>query len=489
MRTNPPVQRPIQLAITALLAIFITGAFAALAPNAEAQALDAPSVCAVTNADAGAFVFWEAVSGANEYVYAAQYNNGPERYARTSESSIFLEKDLGRVTGMRVAAVSGGSTSNATLCSVDGQGGPPPATQPPQTQPPQTQPPQTQPPATQPPQTQPPATQPPATQPPQTQPPATQPPATQPPATQPPVDETPVEDVPETPADSEAPADEAPETPAEPEAPADEAPVETPTVDDTAHADNGNRCNAEQRGNSGKNANNGNRCNTEQRGNSGNAATGENNGNRCNAEQRGNSGKNANNGNRCNAEQRGNSAAAGMAASGRNCHAMTAADGVAIAWKPMADAAEYVYAIRVNGVTRYDRAQGSTSMIKGLPEGARVNVKVGAVYADGSYGAAVECGEATSPAAERGNGAENQSPCAAKALPGAILVEFDGLADAEQYAYTLSVNGGEIHYDIVEYTALKLDIGSGATGTVEVAPILADGSQGVSVSCGSKTAE
>ena len=430
MRTNPPVQRPIQLAITALLAIFITGAFAALAPNAEAQALDAPSVCAVTNADAGAFVFWEAVSGANEYVYAAQYNNGPERYARTSESSIFLEKDLGRVTGMRVAAVSGGSTSNATLCSVDGQGGPPPATQPPQTQPPQTQPP--------------------ATQPPQTQPPATQPPATQPPATQPPVDETPVEDVPETPADSEAPADEAPETPAEPEAPADEAPVETPTVDDTAHADNGNRCNAEQRGNSGKNANNGNRCN---------------------------------------AEQRGNSAAAGMAASGRNCHAMTAADGVAIAWKPMADAAEYVYAIRVNGVTRYDRAQGSTSMIKGLPEGARVNVKVGAVYADGSYGAAVECGEATSPAAERGNGAENQSPCAAKALPGAILVEFDGLADAEQYAYTLSVNGGEIHYDIVEYTALKLDIGSGATGTVEVAPILADGSQGVSVSCGSKTAE
>ncbi len=425
MRTNPPVQRPIQLAITALLAIFITGAFAALAPNAEAQALDAPSVCAVTNADAGAFVFWEAVSGANEYVYAAQYNNGPERYARTSESSIFLEKDLGRVTGMRVAAVSGGSTSNATLCSVDGQGGPPPATQPPQTQPPQTQPPATQPPAT-------------------------QPPATQPPATQPPVDETPVEDVPETPADSEAPADEAPETPAEPEAPADEAPVETPTVDDTAHADNGNRCNAEQRGNSGKNANNGNRCN---------------------------------------AEQRGNSAAAGMAASGRNCHAMTAADGVAIAWKPMADAAEYVYAIRVNGVTRYDRAQGSTSMIKGLPEGARVNVKVGAVYADGSYGAAVECGEATSPAAERGNGAENQSPCAAKALPGAILVEFDGLADAEQYAYTLSVNGGEIHYDIVEYTALKLDIGSGATGTVEVAPILADGSQGVSVSCGSKTAE
>ncbi len=433
-----------------------------LSTAAEAQAPAAPSVCAVTNADAGAFVFWEAVNGANEYVYATRYNNGPERYARSSESSLFLPADLGRVTAMRVAAVSGGATSNGIACSVDGQGGQPPATQPPQTQPPATQPP------------------------------ATQPPATQPPATQPPVDETPVEDVPETPADSEAPADEAPETPAEPEAPADEAPVETPTVDDTAHADNGNRCNAEQRGNSGKNANNGNRCNTEQRGNSGNsgnAATGENNGNRCNAEQRGNSGKNANNGNRCNAEQRGNSAAAGMAASGRNCHAMTAADGVAIAWKPMADAAEYVYAIRVNGVTRYDRAQGSTSMIKGLPEGARVNVKVGAVYADGSYGAAVECGEATSPAAERGNGAENQSPCAAKALPGAILVEFDGLADAEQYAYTLSVNGGEIHYDIVEYTALKLDIGSGATGTVEVAPILADGSQGVSVSCGSKTAE
>ena len=70
-------------------------------------------------------------------------------------------------------------------------------------------------------------------------------------------------------------------------------------------ANNGNRRNIENRGNSGNNAN---RRNIENRGNRGNNA---NNANRRNIENRGNSGNNASNANRGNIENRGNSGNSG----------------------------------------------------------------------------------------------------------------------------------------------------------------------------------
>ncbi len=320
-----------------------------LSTAAEAQAPAAPSVCAVTNADAGAFVFWEAVNGANEYVYATRYNNGPERYARSSESSLFLPADLGRVTAMRVAAVSGGATSNGIACSVDGQGGQPPATQPPQTQPPATQPPATQPPQTQPPATQPPATQPPATQPPATQPPATQPPATQPPQTQP------------------------------------------PTSGD--------------------------------------------------------------------------------------CSVQAGDIGVDVQWQAIDDAAEYVYAIRYAGNLRYDRVPGTSTQIAVAPHQI-VDVKISAVYADGSYSPAVECGSV------RTNNT-GSSACRVHAVEGAIIYEIDPVANATEYVYALVVDSSAVFYDRVDYTAIKLDIGSGGTGAVKVSAVFADGSYSPAVRCAS----
>ncbi len=392
MTKQPPKTKPPRVFGIGLLSVLLAGAMAIFATPAGAQAPAAPGVCAVTNAEAGAFVFWEAVDNATEYVYGAQYNNGPQRFGRTGESSIFIDAEQGRVTSMRVAAIAGGVTSNATDCSIDGQGGQPPVTQPPVTQPPVTQPPVTQPPVTQPPVTEPPVTQPPVTEPPVTEPPADEPPVVEPPAEEPAAEEEPAE--PEMP-DDEADNDEDPDEDSD----SDEA-----DDDDGRRGNNGNRCNAAERGRSGANDNMGNRCNAERRGNSANAnrpTNQANNGNRCNEQQRGNSGNNANNSNRCNVEERGNSAQAareGLARSGRPCHAVAGGNGVGIAWNPMAEAAEYVFAYRVNGLTRYDRANANSAVIQGLPEGAQVALRVGSVRADGSYGAAVDCGEVEAPA-------------------------------------------------------------------------------------------
>ena len=408
MTKHPPQTSPAKVSGFGLLSILLAAALAFFASPAEAQAPASPGVCAVTNAEAGAFVFWEAVDGATEYVYGARYNDGPQRFDRTSESSLFIDAEAGRITALRVAAITNGVTSNAIDCIIDGQGGPeqPPVTQPPVTQPPVTQPPVTQPPVTEPPVTEPPVTEPPVVDPPTDEPPVIEPPVIEPPVVEPPVEEPPAE---EEPAEPEGPDDEA-DNGEDSDKDSDDKDSDDDEADDDdgRRGNSGNRCNAAERGRSGANDNMGNRCNAERRGNSANAGTNANrpadqanNGNRCNEQQRGNSGNNANNGNRCNVEERGNSAQAareGLARSGRPCHAVAGGNGVGIAWNPMPEAAEYVFAYRVNGLTRYDRANANAAVIQGLPEGAQVALRVGSVRADGSYGAAVDCGEVEAPA-------------------------------------------------------------------------------------------
>ena len=272
-----------------------------LAPASAQGGIAAPDVCAVTNADAGAFVFWSAVPNVGEYVYGTRYNNGPERFDRTGESSLFIPSDQGRVTALRVAAVVGGATSNSTICTVDGAGGPP---------------------------------------------------ATQPPATQPPTD--------------------------------------------------------------------------------------------------------------------------------GGCNVAAEATGVSATWHPVDGAVEYVYALRYSGALRYDRV-GNASTVIAVPPNMDVSLAVSAVFADGTYSPAVDCGTARTYDGSTGD-------CKSEALDGAILVSYPAVDEAVSYVFALKVNSGSVYYDRVAFTSLKLDIGSGTTGSVRISAVFADGSYSAATTCASVTA-
>ncbi len=146
-------------------------------------------------------------------------------------------------------------------------------------------------------------------------------------------------------------------------------------------------------------------------------------------------------------------------------------------WQAIDGAAEYVYAIRYAGNLRYDRVPGTSTQIAVAPHQI-VDVKVSAVYADGSYSPAVECGSV------RTNNT-GSSACRVRAVEGAIIYEIDPVAGATEYVYALVVDSSAVFYDRVDYTAIKLDIGSGGTGAVKVSAVFADGSYSPAVRCAS----
>ena len=154
--------------------------------------------------------------------------------------------------------------------------------------------------------------------------------------------------------------------------------------------------------------------------------------------------------------------------------------GVSASWAPIEGAVEYVYALRYDGALRYDRVPGTSATIAVTP-GLDVNLDVSAVFADGSFSAAVDCGTARTFH-------DTSENCAATSLEGAILVDYPSIDGAVSYVFALKVNGGPVFYNSVNFTSLKFDIGSGATGSTRITPVFADGSEGDAITCNSATA-
>lgn len=139
-----------------------------------------------------------------------------------------------------------------------------------------------------------------------------------------------------------------------------------------------------------------------------------------------------------------------------------------------------MYALRYNGILRYDRVADTSTRIAVTP-GKNVNLDVSAVFADGSYSPGIDCGTARTTDTSSGG-------CVSQALDGAIQVDYPAIDGAVAYVFALRVNSGPVFYNRVEFTSLRFEIGSGATGHTTISAVFADGTSTEVATCASVAA-